>query len=266
MARAQKAVSTHVNGGSKSIALVDQELSNEVANIKDQISAPSGNKIKVEPRGAFVLPGGSDLGDEIQVVVVDFINRNFFYSQKFVQGQMSAPDCYALGKEIAKLAPEGDSPSAQNGDCRTCPLNVFGSGDNGKGKACQNRYWLSVLLVDPDNPEAHNDPDAPLYLLDLSPTNRKSFESVVAGIARSLNGPPIKAILTVTVRNAGTYATVSFSDPLPNPNYARHAARRPESMDALTRKPDFAAIEAKASAPRGRAATPARRTAAAARR
>lgn len=233
MARVSKAVSTAVNPGlnRQALATIDQELSGEVANIKNQISAPTGNRIKLEPKGEFVLPDGTNLGSEIQIVVVDFYNRNFFYSQAYNPNARTSPDCYAIGKEIGTLAPEADSPHAQSKDCRSCPMNAFGSGSNSIGKACQNRFWLAVLLIDPENPDAHNAPDAPLYMLDLSPSNRKPFESAVATVARALNGPPIKAILTVLAEGVGTYAKVTFVDLSPTRTTRRTslAVRKPST-------------------------------------
>lgn len=260
MARTSKSVVAASTGGA--LATIDQELALDVANLRQQISAPSGNKIKLEATGDFVLPDGMNLGNEIQVVVVDFISRNFFYSGPYNPQNISPPDCYSMGKDKAALAPESDSPAAQSDKCSTCPLNAFGSGNNGKSKACQNRYWLSVLLVDPENPDAHNSPDAPLYLLDLSPSNLRSFEGAIAHTSR-LMGHWVKAIYTLQGKNAGTYATITWVDPVPNPDYAAHVARRSEAEDALYRRPDFAA--AAAAPARGRGA-PAPRRAAGARR
>lgn len=235
------------------LATIDAELANEVANIKDAISQGSGNKMKVEVVGDFVTPDGMNLGNEIQVVVVDFVSHNKFYTTAYDPQNPTPPDCYAMGRKINEMAPEPDSPNIQNADCRTCPLNQFSSGQNGRGKACKNSRALAVLVVDPENPDAHNEPDAPIYLLEIPPTGLRSFDGAVGHIARALNGPPVKAILTVTAKNAGTYALITFLDPVPNPDYAAHAARRPEVQDLLFRKPDYDAYNAKqAAAPRGR--------------
>lgn len=244
--------------GNQSLATIDAEMSKEIGDIKKQIGAPSGNKIRVEPSGDFILPDGMNLGNEIQVVVVDFTSRNAFYSGPYNKDNPTPPDCYAIGKDISQMAPEDDSPDKQNPDCASCPLNAFGSGQNGKSKACKNMRALAVLVVDPENPELHNEPDAPLYLMEISPTSIKAFDGFVANVARSLNGPPLKALVTVVGKGVGTYALLSFVDPEPNPDYAAHFARRPETVDLLNRKPDFAAYQAKANTPtRGRA--PARR-------
>lgn len=247
---------------STSIAALDAELSNEVANIKDTIQQSSGNRLKLNPTGDFETPDGLNLGNEIQVVVLDYATHNKLYFTPFNPQNPAPPDCYAMGKVLRDLVPEDDSPSPQHDKCATCPMNQFGSAANGKGKACSNRRLLAVLLVDPNDPEGHNQMDAPIYTLDLSPTNIKSFDGMVASIARSLNGPPIKAVLTVVAENVGTYAKVTFTDPMPNPDYALHVPRRAEVQDLLYRKPDFEAYETKAAQAPARRAAPARKAAA----
>lgn len=245
-----------------SLALVDDELAKEVASLKNAISQPSGNRIKVESSGDFVLPDGMNLGNEIQVVVIDFVSRNTFYSAPYNSQNPVPPDCYAIGKDLSALTPEQDSPALQADKCATCPLNQFGSGNNGKSKACKNTRELAVRVVDP---EQDYDPSAPIYTLSLPPTAIRSFDGAVATVARSLAGPPLKAILTVTARNKGTYAEIAFVDPVPNPDYAQDFARRGEVQDVLFRKPDFSTYQSQPPA-RGRAAAPAARRTAGARR
>ncbi len=244
---------------SQALSTIDAQLASEVALLRNQINAPSGNKIRIEVAGSFTTPDGLDLGSSFQAVVVDFYNRNMFYKQSFQKDNVTPPDCYAMGKVRLDMAPEADSPEVQHPKCQGCWANEFKSGQNGKSKACQNRYWVALLVVDPDNPEAHNDPGAPLYILDLSPTNQKSFEGVMSYVAQAL-GAPIKAVITFSAKNVGTYAAVTASDPVPNPSYGVHFGRREEAVVALTRKPDFSAYEAAPPA-RGRGAAAPRRAA-----
>jgi hypothetical protein len=254
MARISKAVSTAVKSApGTSLANIDAELANEVATLKNAIGQSSGNKIKVEATGDFILPDGMNLGNEIQVVVVDFATHHDYYAGPYNPQNPEPPVCYARGKDLSTMVPEDDSPEKQNDRCATCQWNQFGSGQNGKSKACKNSRMLAVLVLDPDNPDSIDAADAPLYALQLPPTAIKSFDGAVAHVARSLNGPPIKAVFTVSAKNVGTYALISFSDPVPNASYAAHAARRGEAQDILYRKPDFAAYEAKQAAPARRA-------------
>lgn len=242
--------------GGKSLTNIDAQLALEVDTLRDAIGQASGNKIKLEPSGNFILPDGSNLGDEIQVVIVDFMSHNKFYVGPYNRDNPQPPVCYAMGKVLRDMAPEADSPEIQNDDCASCPMNQFGSGDNGRSKACKNTRIAAVLIVDPEDPTGADAPDAPLYTLEIPPTSIKAFDGAVSMCQRVLGGPPIKAVLTVTAKPVGTYAVMSFIDPVPNPSYALHFQRREETVDMLTRKPDFSNYEAAPA--RGRKA-PARR-------
>jgi len=232
-----KAVAT-VAGG-KALSQLEQELNSQVADLKASIGAPAGRAIKVKPTGDFISPEGFELGNEIQVVVVDFISKNMFFSGPYDPNNPAPPDCFAMNRVIAEMAPEPDVPNAQADACSGCPLNQFGSGPGGKSKACKNTRELAVLLLDSNNPDAHNDPSAPLYTFSLSPTMLRSFDGFVSTVARTLNRLPVGAIVTMTAQNVGTYASVSFVDPVPNPAYVANAGRRAEAAELLSRKPDF---------------------------
>jgi hypothetical protein len=248
--------------GSRALSLIDQELAQEATGISNQIGQlGGGNRIEVKPDGTFNLPDGTVFDGEMKIVVVDFATHHDYYEAQYNPNNPVPPICYARGKNLDELKPEADSPDIQNPDCKSCPLNQFGSGPNGKSKACKNSRALAVLIVDPDQPDAHNAPDAPLYSFKLPPTALKSFDAAIAGLTRTL-GHPIKGTLNVYAKPVGTYALISFGDPEPNDNYAEHAARRGEAHDILYRKPDFAAYEAKQAQGtnnrRGNRAAPAR--------
>jgi len=242
---------------SNALVNIDAQLAAEATQLRNQVGASSSNRLKIEVRGAFSTPDGMDLGNEIQIVVLDIVSRNQYYTTPFNPDNPAAPDCYAMGRSIPDLVPEDDSPAKMHSDCATCALNQFNSGPSGRGKACQNRRQVAFLLVDPENPEAHNAPDAPIYLLDLSPSNLKSFDGAMKH-ATNMLGHSLKAIFTVTAENAGTYAKVYFGSPEPNPDYATHIQRRSECEEILFRRPDFARVAAAAATKpaRGRAATP----------
>lgn len=263
MPRTKKSLATAAGG--TSLATIDQELNQEVASLKQQIGQPGGRAIKIKNTG-FISPEGMDLGNEIQIVVLDFLSKNLFYDRPYDPQNPSPPACFAQGRVIADMAPDPESPAIQADKCAVCPLNAFGSGNNGKSKACKNTRELAVLLIDPENPDSIDDPATPIYTLSVPPTGLRAFDGAVASIARSLAGPPIKAILTATVKDAGTYGLLSFIDPVPNPHYGQHFARRGEAAELLERKPDFSQYEQPKAARRAAPArAPARRLAGGAR-
>ena len=54
-----------------------------------------------------------------------------------------------------------------------------------------------------------------------------------------LNGPPIKAVYTVGAVSAGTYTTMQFSSPSPNPYLAAVFPLRGKAEEMLSRLPDL---------------------------
>lgn len=241
MARKNPSTAVATPKGGQALATLDQELQSEVNALRTQIGAPAGNRIKVKPTGVFIGPDGADYGTEIRVVVLDFSSKNFYYDGVYNEDNPQPPVCFAMtkpGEAIDGMAPVDESPEKQSDLCKVCPMNAFGSAPNGrKGKACKNTRELAVLLV--DEAGSHNDPDAPIYTISLSPTNIKSFDGAVSNIARLLNGPPIKAILTLFGENVGTYASITCTDPVQNPDYGMHITRRAEAREILARLPDF---------------------------
>lgn len=259
---AKNAVAVRPQG--KSIANLEAEMAQEVATLKQQVASGGGRKLQISESNTLVTPEGIELGESVQLVIVDFTNRNYFYPNPYNKNNIVPPDCYSIGKLIADMKPENDSPQAQHDDCASCPLNQWGSGNGGTGKACKNTAELAVLLVDPDNPEAHNEPKAPLYSLSVPPTSLKLFGGFVTAAARSTGGTPVKVIVTLRLESKGKYSLLHFEDPVPNPDWAAHYGRKVEAQDLITRKPDFAAAAAKAQsrAPQ-RGCAPAPRVAAA---
>lgn len=240
----RKAIAAEASSPSSgtSLATIDQQLAQETALLKHQIGQPGGRAIKVKNTG-FVHPDGMDLGDEIQIIVVDFISKNLYYDRPYDPQNPTPPACFAMDRVIENMVPDPDSPDKQAESCGVCPLNQFGSGANGKSKACKNTRELALLLVDPEDPENVADPAAPLLTLSVTPSALRAFDGMVASVARSLGGPPIKAIVTARVHDKTTYGEVSFVDPIANPNYVQHFKRRTEAAALLERKPDFSQYE-----------------------
>lgn len=68
-------------------------------------------------------------------------NANQYYATAFGEGDNPLPDCYSSDG----IGPEGGQ-FMQEGPCRTCPMNKFGSAQDGVAKACQNTIRMYVLV------------------------------------------------------------------------------------------------------------------------
>lgn len=216
---------------------------NDLAELKNRLTKPAGDKIKVEDK-QFTLPSGEVL-DFLDIVVVDFVYFNAYYESAYEKGTFVPPTCFALHPE-----PKGIDPSANSIECQSqagcdgCWANQFGS--SGKGKACQNRCLIAVL---PTNAVA----ETPLTVLDLSPTAVKPFSAYVASVARGLQRPPYGVVSHVECNPAVKYDVIQFSDPQPIDDgefIAMIRSRRDEARQRLLTEPDVSAIKAANDSPK----------------
>jgi hypothetical protein len=101
----------------------------------------SFDKIKIPSAGStvFEVPGEEDDTDtvkEFSAVILHHHTLNCYYKTKYTGGN-NPPDCGSFDG----VTGEGDP----GGECKSCPLNQFGSADEGNGKACKNRRRIYVL-------------------------------------------------------------------------------------------------------------------------
>lgn len=231
-----------------SIVSVAETLKNQLATMKERTAPATGATIKVTQDKHFLMPDGVKTQGPIQVVILDFTSKNSFYEGAFDAKNITPPACFAIGDVIKNMAPSKNSPDPRAQDCTTCTMNQFGSA--GTGKACKNSRALAV--ISPDSV------DGPIWLLNTSPTANKGFDGMVAYIARTLDAPPIGAVVTVGFDDSETYAKLVFSDAVPNPNVGKHLARQAEARTLLEVEPDVSKYVAK-PAPTGRAKVTTRR-------
>jgi len=101
----------------------------------------SFERIKIPSAGStvFEVPGEDpcepDTVKEFSGVILYHHTLHAYYKTKYSGGN-NPPDCGSFDG----IAGEGDP----GGDCRTCPYNKFGTGENGS-KACKNRRRIYVL-------------------------------------------------------------------------------------------------------------------------
>jgi uncharacterized FlaG/YvyC family protein len=97
-------------------------------------------RIKIPSAGStvFEMPGEGDEAETVKEfsAVILFHHTLFAYYKSKYTGGNNPPDCGSFDG----ISGEGDP----GGRCKTCPLNQFGSGENG-AKACKNRRRIYVL-------------------------------------------------------------------------------------------------------------------------
>jgi len=122
------------------MALANSDLGAMMAEELDGLDA-GFERVKVPSGGGlmFEMPG-EEGGDpepvkEFSAVILHHHPLHVYYQSKYTGGNQP-PDCASFDG----LTGEGEP----GGPCRKCPLNQFGSGENG-AKACKNRRRIYVL-------------------------------------------------------------------------------------------------------------------------
>ena len=153
-------------------------------------------------------------GNQFAAVILDAVRMNTFYPGAFDPQNILPPTCYALHREESQLAPHPDMAKAPNffqpqaQTCNGCPHNEFGSGQNGKGKACTNRRRLLMLNagIYASTPQgwvlnAEMDVEhyarSPMLTMNLAPTTLAGWGTFVREAAAKFGRPPFGIVTRV---------------------------------------------------------------------
>jgi len=241
------ATTKKTGGAVVSVAEIQAQLKAQAEALNGKVAPASGITIQVSQSKEFKLPDGTK-ADELDVVILDFVSSNVFYEGEYDKDNISPPACFAIGENPLALVPSDNSPLKQANECKGCPMNEFGS--SGKGKACKNTRVLAVM------PAEAND-ETPIWLLKVSPTAIKAFDSYVRSVAATFQMPPVAVVTKVSFDENSDYPSLRFGDPQPNENLAVHFARQEEAKTLLQTEPDvsqYGAAQEKKAPPRRPAA------------
>lgn len=147
--------------------------------------------------GVLKLGGDAIPNNEMVCIILDHVLENDLNLTDFDPDNPSYPECYAFGRSAADMKPHASVTKPASPDCASCPNNVFGSADKGRGKACKNRARLACIsgaqLVG-GRFELQTDPaavaGAQVALLKIPPTSIGAWGAYVKAVATSLKRPP----------------------------------------------------------------------------
>lgn len=208
-----------------------EQLAQEAAAITKRLEAPSGDRVRFHGR-TFSTPDGKE-GEELEVVVVDFISSNLFYEAAYSPSSPTPPTCFAMGPDPTRLIPSENSPKRQAQSCMVCPKNQFGSA--GRAKACKNTRLVAMM------PVSHDGEFSPLWIMSLPPTALKPFDSYVKLLALKYHTIPIGVVSRVTMDEKAFYPSPRFSvvRPLRDEEFETYVSRREEAKERLMVEPDI---------------------------
>lgn len=131
---------------------------NAVSNVRRPISeltksvatGASVRRIQTNTNGTFKrIVGGEQIGKAIRgefnaivVAMLPKVSRTYYAGRYDPDAKPTLPDCWSNNGDM----PEDRAPNRQAANCATCPMNIDGSGENGKGKACRFQRRVALLL------------------------------------------------------------------------------------------------------------------------
>lgn len=148
---------------SKSTAIVPWEEEMKAAAVKQGSAEKVFGSIKsINVQGGVMMIDGEAVeGNSLRAIVLAAVHENQYYSTPYNSANPTVPACFAFGDPEADDPEETMAPVAddvddqQHENCSECPLNVMGSAEVGRGKACKNIRRLALITEDAlESPEA----------------------------------------------------------------------------------------------------------------
>lgn len=187
---------------------VDDLLETIKSNVGDaQITESNLDRVKMPSGGSVTwsvpsLDGDVDTKELVGVVVFSKLVRAYWQTSYDEGEGNDVPDCSSSDSAQAFPPNAEFTPPAEqhpNGGfaCATCELAKFGSGEGGRGQACQQRRLLFMLT----------EKDVLPFVVSLSPTSLKAASDYMLRLTRA-GVPYWKVITRVTLDK--------FTDPKPH--------------------------------------------------
>jgi len=127
-----------------------RELSDLAKSLAGNMGGGTSRRIQTNTNGTFkrIINGeqvGNAVRGEINVIIAHALPQvsRIYYATKYdPNGEPTLPNCWSnLGDK-----PEAAASDKQGTNCASCPQNVQGSGESGKGRACRYQRRIAVLL------------------------------------------------------------------------------------------------------------------------
>lgn len=198
MATKQSSLTKSPKSKPESTALVDYKaqlaaLAGETKAMEEGLQQSSSISFK---SGVMSYMGAPIKGNTMPVNVLDSALENAYYDGPYDPDNLRSPICFAFGTGAKGevMAPHADSEKPQSETCKACKHNVFGSADQGKGKACKNQRRVALIHADAVEKGAGEIASTVIATAKLSPMNAPIYSKYALGLAAAKSVPPIGVI------------------------------------------------------------------------
>jgi hypothetical protein len=205
-------VSIFKQAGAVSTSVGRRELSELAKSLAT--SGTTSRRIQTNTNGTFKrLINGEQIGDavrgDINVIIVHAlpkVSRTFYAGAYDPNAKPTLPDCWSNDGD----KPEASAGNRQAANCTVCDMNVVGSGQNGKGRACRFQRRIAVLLAGDTSGEVYqfNVPAKSLFGKGVGNVHpfesyvkyllghHESPDSVITNISYDLNADSMELLFT----------------------------------------------------------------------
>ncbi|MCC3399702.1 hypothetical protein [Eubacterium callanderi] len=180
--------------GETGLGLTQEEIAEELGG-----DIPQYPRIKIPAGGgiAFEIPGEDPENPEIEKEIIGVVvwhhKSNAYWAVS--SDDNTPPDC---------LSHDGvQGIGSPGGSCKECPLNAFGSGEGGKGKACKNMELLYILQPENLLP----------VVVSLPPTslnNWRTYKTLLISRGKKVNAVVTKITLSKKNTGGNDYSVANF--------------------------------------------------------
>lgn len=174
------------------------------AEAKDLASKVTVTSQSISFKGGEISIGGNPVENPLPVLIADACFENALYEEAFDPDHPAVPVCFAFGRDEKEMKPHAESTKPQHADCKSCPLNQFGS--SGKGKACKNGVRLMCYS---GTTTAADVATAEVLPAKLPPTSLSNWAAYVKGL-RDMNLVPWATITSLGAEKFKTFFKVTF--------------------------------------------------------
>lgn len=212
---------------------LQEQIKADLEAAQEQVEASAVERIRMSTKGFStpdMKPGEAEA--TVRGVIVDFISANMHYPEEFDRDNPTPPDCFAMGRIPAQMAPDPKATKPQADSCKECPMNKFESG-KGKAKACKNTRQLAFM-------QENATEDSPIWLLTVPPGSIRYYDTYVSTTLRGRYAlPPIGVLTEVSMDTSKDYASPRFKylRSLADDELAGYYARKAEAEAVLLQKP-----------------------------
>jgi len=168
-------------------------------------------------RGGIMTYAGNEIpGNSITGIAIAYTVEHAYYSGKWDADNPVPPDCFAqalpqdAGRDGANMVPHSNVLAPVSSGCAGCSNFEWGSGNEGRGKACKEIRKIAFIPYNPGD-TAEMIATAEVGMAKIPVTSVKHWKKYINTVNALFQRPPWGVITTMTCKaNANTQFVIGF--------------------------------------------------------